>query len=120
VVALFVSAAVVAWFLPFSKMGENRAYLINASLVVVGSTVILLYQRRMSATSERRANDARREHMQLRSSFASLEEKFQAVQTNLDLAIADCEELRSLNEKQSLEIAGLAGRAISNLESENS
>ncbi len=66
-----------------------------APCVVVGSTAILLYQWRISSTAVQRAEDARVEQALLRKSFDALQFKLQMMQSNFEIAVADCEELRA-------------------------
>jgi hypothetical protein len=110
-VVLFVTAAALAWFLPTSSLGERRASFINGALVIVGSTAILLYQRRISSTAAQRAKDAKAEQDQLQKSFDALQFKLQMMQSNFEVAIADCEDLRATNREQSRKIAELAARS---------
>ena len=93
-VGLFVTAAALAWFLPIASLGERKASFIDGALVVVGSTAILLYQWRISSTAVQRAEDAKAEQALLRKSFDALQFKLQVMQSNFEVAIADCEDLR--------------------------
>jgi hypothetical protein len=74
----------------------------------VGATAVLLYQRRISSTAAERAEDARSEQALLRKSFDALQFKLQIMQSNFEVAIADCEDLRAMNREQSRKVAELA------------
>ena len=93
-VGLFVTGAALAWFLPIASLGERKASFVNGALVVSGSIAILLYQWRISSTSVQRAEAARVEQALLRKSFDALQFKLQLMQSNFEVAVADCEELR--------------------------
>jgi hypothetical protein len=107
-VGLFIIAAGLAWFLPIANLGERRASFINGALLVVGATAILLYQWRISSAAAHRAEDAKAEQALLRKSFDALQFKLQTMQSNFELAIADCEDLRATNRELSRQIAELA------------
>jgi hypothetical protein len=109
-VGLFVTAAALAWLLPSASLGERKAAFVNGALVIVGSTAILLYQRRISSTAARRAIDAAAEQALLRKSFDALQFKLQMMQSNFEVAVADCEDLRATNRVMSHKIAELAGQ----------
>jgi hypothetical protein len=110
-VGLFITGAVLAWFLPALSLGERRASFINGVLVTVGSIAILLYQRRISATAAQRAKDATVEQALLRKSFDALQSKLEMMQSNFDVVIADCEALRATNQEQSRKIVELASQS---------
>jgi hypothetical protein len=110
-VGLFVTAAVLAWLLSIARIGEQRASSINRALVIVGSVAILLYQRRISSTAAKRANDAVAEQALLRKSFDALQFKLRKMQSNFDVVIADCEDLRAANQEQSRRLAELASQS---------
>jgi hypothetical protein len=110
-VGLFITGAVLAWFLPNSSLGERRASFINGALVIVGTTAILLYQRRINSTAAQRARNAEAEQEMLHKSFDALQFKLQMMQSNFEVAIADCEDLRAMNRDQARKIAELAGES---------
>ena len=83
---------------------------INGVLVIVGSTAILLYQRRISSTAAARAMDAAAEQALLRKSFDALQFRLQMMQSNFDVAVADCDDLREMNRELSHKIAELVSR----------
>jgi hypothetical protein len=104
-IGLFLAAATLTWYLPSWKVRGDWVDFITGTLILVGSTAILIYQRRMSAILERRARDAELDHEQLRRLFKVLKAKLEVVQSHLDLAIADCDDLRALNAEQARRIA---------------
>jgi hypothetical protein len=104
-VGLFVSAAALAWVLPIAGLGERRAAFINGTLLVLGSITILLYQWRISSTAAQRAHVVEEKQALLRKSFDALQFKLQMMQTNFDVAVADCEDLRAMNRELSQKVA---------------
>jgi hypothetical protein len=102
---LFVGAAVLAWYLPVLRVSPHIATLTIAVLIVGGSIGILLYQSWAAAALERRLKAEEVDLADLRKLFKALQAKLTVVQSNLDLAISDCEELRGLNAQHSRVIA---------------
>jgi hypothetical protein len=109
-IALFVLVAAIARFAPTSTIGEGRVSLICSGLLLFGSVAVLFYQRYRSALTERRTGDLELEHGRLKRSFKALQSKLTSVQTHLDQAVSDCEELRSVSQEQDRKIRALAER----------
>jgi hypothetical protein len=106
--AFFLIAAGLAWFLPALGIPLSTVTLIDGVLIVGGSLAILLYQSATASVLERRLKAEEVDLANLRRLYKALESKLTLVQTKLDLAIADCEELRDLNALQSRMIADLS------------
>jgi hypothetical protein len=105
---LFLVAASLAWYLPALGIAPSTVSLLDGALIVGGSIAILIYQSAMASRLERRLNAEELDLANLRRLFKVVQSKLTLVQTKLDLAIADCEELRAQNALQSRMIADLA------------
>jgi hypothetical protein len=104
-IALFVISVGLKQLLILLKVGGGFTASLDWIMMIMGATAILVYGRRRSAELEREAKDAVTECARLGKLLAAVQAKLVLVQSNLNLAIADCDDLRALNGEQARKLA---------------
>jgi len=99
-VGLLLITAAICWVLSALKAGGWAVQLISATVILAGSIAIMHYQHYLKATAEQRAADLETKHAHLEKLFSSMQTKLRGVQSELDSAIADREDLRKLIEEK--------------------
>ena len=100
VVCLLSMTAAICWVLSALKVGEWAIPLISVTVVLAGSITIMQYQLYLGATDEQRTKDLAMKLAHLQRLLNAMETKLRDVQSKLDLAIADREDLRKLIEEK--------------------
>lgn len=99
-VGLLLMTAAVCWVLSARKVAEWAIPLISVPVILAGSITIIHYQLYLGATSERRVTDLETKLAHLQRLLSAMQTKLRGVQSELDLAIADREDLRKLIEEK--------------------
>ncbi len=97
---LLLMTAAICWVLSALKLVEWAIPLISVTVVLAGSITIMQYQLYLGATSERRVTDLETKLAHLQRLLNAMQTKLRGVQSELDLAIADREDLRKLIEEK--------------------
>jgi len=92
--------AAICWLLSALKVVEWAIPLISVTVILAGSIAIMNHQLYLGATAEQRATDLEAKHADLERLLNAMETKLRGVQAELDLAIADREDLRKLIEEK--------------------
>ncbi len=100
VVWLLLMTAAICWVLWALKVVEWAIPLISVTVVLAGSVAIMEHQLYLGATAEQRAKDLETKLAHLQRLLNAMETKLRGVQSELDLAIADREDLRKLIEEK--------------------
>ena len=100
VVWLLLMTAAICWVLWALKVIEWAIPLISVTVVLAGSITIMQYQLYLGATAEQRAKDLETKLAHLQRLLNAMQTKLRGVQSELDLAIADREDLRKLIEEK--------------------
>ena len=100
VVWLLLMTAAICWVLSTLKVVEWAIPLISVTVVPAGSITIMQYQLYLGATAERRVTDLETKLAHLQRLLSAMQTKLRGVQSELDLAIADREDLRKLIEEK--------------------
>ena len=99
-VGLLLMTAAVCWVLSALKVVEWAIPLISVPVILAGSITIIHYQLYLGATSEQRVTDLETKLTHLQRLLNAMQTKLRGVQSELDLAIADREDLRKLIEEK--------------------
>ena len=99
-VGLLLMTAAICWVLSALKVVEWAIPLISVPVILAGSITIIHYQLYLGATSEQRATDLETKLAHLQRLLNAMQTKLRGVQSELDLAIADREDLRKLIEEK--------------------
>jgi hypothetical protein len=97
---LLLMTAAICWLLSALKVVEWAIPLISVTVILAGSIAIMNHQLYLGATAEQRATDLETKHADLERLLNAMETKLRGVQAELDLAIADREDLRKLIEEK--------------------
>jgi len=97
---LLLMTAAICWVLSALKVVEWAIPLISVPVILAGSITIIHYQLYLGATAEQRATDLERKFAHLQRLLSAMQTKLRSVQSELDLAIADREDLRKLIEEK--------------------
>jgi hypothetical protein len=97
---LLLMTAAICWVLSALKVVEWAIPLISGTVVLAGSIAIMNHQLYLGATAEQRATDLETKHAHLERLLSAMQTKLRGVQSGLDLAIADREDLRKLIEEK--------------------
>ena len=97
---LLLMTAAICWVLSALKVVEWAIPLISVTVVLAGSVAIMEHQLYLGATAEQRAKDLERKFAHLQRLLNAMQTKLRGVQSELDLAIADREDLRKLIEEK--------------------
>jgi len=100
---LLLMTAVICWVLSALKVVEWAIPLITVPVILAGSITIIHYQLYLGATAEQRATDLETKLAHLQRLLSAMQTKLRGVQSELDLAIADREDLRKLIEEKTRE-----------------
>lgn len=100
VVWLLLMTAAICWVLWALKVVEWAIPLISVTVVLAGSVAIMEHQLYLGATAEQRAKDLETKLAHLQRLLNAMQTKLRGVQSELDLAIADREDLRKLIEEK--------------------
>ena len=100
VVWLLLMTAAICWVLSALKLVEWAIPLISVTVILAGSITIIHYQLYLGATAERRVTDLETKLAHLQRLLSAMQTKLRGVQSELDLAIADREDLRKLIEEK--------------------
>lgn len=95
-----MTTAAICWVLSALKVVSWAIPIISTTIILAGSIVIIHYQLYLGVTAELRAIDMDTKHAQLERLIGALQTKLRGVQSELDLAIADREDLRKLFEDE--------------------
>ncbi len=99
-VGLLLMTAAICWVLSALKVVEWAIPLISVPVILAGSITIIHYQLYLGATAEQRAKDLETKLAHLQRLLNAMQTKLRGVQSELDLAIADREDLRKLIEEK--------------------
>jgi hypothetical protein len=113
-IALFMTSVGLKQLLISMKVGGGITASLDWIIMIMGATAILVYGRKRSAVLEKEANDAVTECRRLGKLLGAMQAKLAVVQSNLNLAIADCDDLRELNEVQARKMTGMVQQNESN------
>lgn len=97
---LLLMTAAICWVLSALKVVEWAIPLISVPVILAGSITIIHYQLYLGATAEQRAKDLETKLAHLQRLLNAMQTKLRGVQSELDLAIADREDLRKLIEEK--------------------
>ena len=97
---LMLMTAVICWVLSALKVVQWAIPLISVPIILAGSIAIIHYQLYLGATAERRTRDREAKLAHLERLLNAMQTKLRGVQSELDLAIADREDLRQLIEEK--------------------
>ena len=97
---LLLMTAAICWVLSALKVVEWAIPLISVTVVLAGSVAIMEHQLYLGATAEQRAKDLETKLAHLQRLLNAMQTKLRGVQSELDLAIADREDLRKLIEEK--------------------
>ena len=97
---LLLMTAAICWVLSALKVVEWAIPLISVPVILAGSITIIHYQLYLGATDEQRTKDLETKLAHLQRLLNAMETKLRGVQSELDLAIADREDLRKLIEEK--------------------
>lgn len=97
---LLLMTAAICWVLWALKVVEWAIPLISVTVVLAGSVAIMEHQLYLGATAEQRAKDLETKLAHLQRLLNAMQTKLRGVQSELDLAIADREDLRKLIEEK--------------------
>ena len=97
---LLLMTAAICWVLWALKVVEWAIPLISVTVVLAGSVAIMEHQLYLGATAEQRAKDLETKLAHLQRLLNAMQTKLRDVQSKLDLAIADREDLRKLIEEK--------------------
>jgi hypothetical protein len=92
--------AAICWLLSALKVVEWAIPLISVTVILAGSIAIMNHQLYLGATAEQRTKDLETKLAHLQRLLNAMETKLRGVQSELDLAIADREDLRKLIEEK--------------------
>jgi len=97
---LLLMTAAICWVLSALKVVEWAIPLISVTVILAGSIAIMNHQLYLGATAEQRATDLETKLADLERLLNAMQTKLRDVQSKLDLAIADREDLRKLIEEK--------------------
>jgi len=96
---LLLMTAAICWVLWALKVVEWAIPLISVTVVLAGSVAIMEHQLYLGATAEQRTKDLETKLAHLQRLLNAMQTKLRDVQSKLDLAVADREDLRKLIEE---------------------
>jgi len=97
---LLLMTAAICWVLSALKVVEWAIPLISVPVILAGSITIIHYQLYLGETDEQRTKDLETKLADLERLLNAMQTKLRDVQSKLDLAIADREDLRKLIEEK--------------------
>ena len=101
--------AATCWVLWALKVVEWAIPLISVTVILAGSVAIMEHQLYLGATAEQRAKDLETKLAHLQRLLNAMQTKLRDVQSKLDLAIADREDLRKLIEEKTETLRAFSG-----------
>ena len=98
-VGVLLMTAAICWVLTALKVAAWAIPIISTTVILVGSIATMHYQNCLRATAEQHVMNLDMKHAHLERLFNAMHAKLKGVQAELDLAIADREDLRELIEE---------------------